>query len=250
MPVEPGRKVKGLRREEVAELADISFEYYLRLEQGRHRQPSPQVIECLARALLLDKHGAFYMHRLVRLQAGPGILGEPDPAVAENLRETLEMWDHTPAIVFTPNADVVSSNRLAKSLAGSSVEVGVNLVFMVFSDRCRAAAADWEAMARNCVANLRWRANPYDPHLQEIVGLLSLRDPDFRRIWAMHEAYPADLGVMTFRAPEHAEVNLRFQTFEIPSTPGWLLMVMRVDVGENRNPVTDAAQLKRLRYSD
>lgn len=229
LPVEPGRKVKGLRREEVAELAGISAEYYLRLEQGRHRQPSPQVVECLARALCLDTNGAYYLHRLVRLQSGPAVVGDTDPTVATNVKATLELWQHTPAIVFTSVGDVVFTNERAQSLTGPAISPGVNLVLMIFSEYCRENADDWEAMARNGVANLRWRANPFDPHLQEIVGLLSLRDPDFRRIWALHEAYPDDFGTMTFRSRHEGNVDVRFQNFQIPGTLDWMLMVMRLE---------------------
>lgn len=158
----------------------------------------------------------------------PSITGAVDPAVTASVRATLNLWVDTPAVVYTSNGDIVIANESARGAGGLGLDVGVNLVVAVFSAQFRASALDWEMFARYSVANLRWRSDPTDPHLQEIVGLLSLRDADFRRIWALNEVYPEDVGTLRFFGPP-GETCVHFQSFNIPATPGWMMLVMRAE---------------------
>lgn len=221
--------MKGLRREEVAALATISFEYYLRLEQGRHKQPSPQVVESLAKALLLDDDGIYYLERLVRLQSGPAVTEQVKPEVRGRIDALLGMWENMTAYVFTPTGDVVLSNSRAQTMGGSMFDEGSNLVISMFSEACREAVSDWDSAAAAVVANLRYRADPNDPHLQEIVGLLSLRDADFRRFWARADTRAMNSGRLRLSRGSWGSILLSFQHFQIPDTPGWVLAVAHAE---------------------
>ncbi|MFJ6651895.1 helix-turn-helix domain-containing protein [Microbacterium sp. NPDC091313] len=229
LPADPGRRVPGLRREEVAQLADISPEYYLRIEQGRHRAPSPQVLDALARALLLDQDGAYYLRRLVRLDSGPGVLGTPDPRVAASVQRTVDAMGDCAAVVLTPVGDVVVANDRLVAVIGEGLVRTGNLVLAVFSQSFRSRAAEWESVAESVVANLRFRADPGDPHLREIVGLLSLRDADFRRIWAQQSARSWNCGSISFVLDDGSGASVGFQNFEVPGSPGWVMSVLRID---------------------
>jgi transcriptional regulator with XRE-family HTH domain len=236
LPAETGRKVPGLRREEVAHLADISPEYYLRLEQGRHRQPSPQVLSSLGRALLLDEDGVTYLHRLVRLDNGAPSSDFSDAQVAHSVQRTIDALPGAACVVLSSTGDVIRASDGLVSLIGDEFTRSGNLVLSVFSQSFRSRTSDWEHVAEAIVANLRFRADPADPHLREIVGLLSLRDPDFRRMWAQHRAGPWNCGSITFRATEGVAVGIAFQNFEIPGTPGWVLSVLRAEAQTRRAP--------------
>lgn len=244
LPADAGRKVKGLRREEVASLASISFEYYLRLEQGRHRQPSSQVVESLAKALLLDEDGVYYLERLVRLQAGPAVIDHVRPELKSSIEALLGLWDTMTAYVCTPTGDVVLSNPRARTVGGPMFTEGSNLVISMFSASCRDSVCDWEAAAADVVANLRYRADPTDPHLQEIVGLLSMRDPDFRRLWARADARAMNSGSLRLSRGEWGRMRLVFQHFLIPDTPGWVLAVARTET-DSAPVVSGPAQVSR-----
>jgi transcriptional regulator with XRE-family HTH domain len=214
---EPGRRVDGLRREEVARIAGISAEYYLRLERGRDHQPSDQVLAALARALLLDNEAARYMRRLAHAER----VREPGaapPRVDDSVRALLAQWAHTPAFVMDRNQDIVLSNALASALGPGYMEPGANLVLQIFSDASRQHAVDWLATAHRVVAALRLHADPEDPRLQEIVGRLTLQDPDFPPIWARHDVAEQRTGVSRHWIDPIGWVEFRWQNLAIPGS--------------------------------
>jgi transcriptional regulator with XRE-family HTH domain len=216
IPREPGRRVDGLRREEVARLAGISSEYYLRLEQGRDHQPSDQVVRALARALQLDGESAEYLRRLA--QKGVERRG-PSPETAtvdEPVHALLAQWSHTPAYVKSRNQDVLVANPLARALGPGYMEPGSNLVLRMFSPEARSNAADWETTAAKVVAALRMHGDPDDPRLQEIVGTLSVTDPDFPRIWARHDTGSLTTGLSRHRIEPIGWVEFTWQNLVIP----------------------------------
>lgn len=221
------RRVEGLRRDEVAQLAGISQEYYLRLEQGRDRQPSTQVIEALGRALRLDGAGLEYLRRLACVASGEFVF-ESEPEVAdridEGVRVLLEQWTDTPAYVMDSNQDVVAVNDLATAMTGGGLRAGINLPLVVFSDEARQGFDDWEDTAARTVATLRFNSNPFDRRLQEIVGLLSVRDADFRRLWSRHDARPHHLGPVRQYMDGFGFVTLDCQTLLIPGGRGNVLV--------------------------
>jgi len=154
--IHPGRRrrVAGLRREELAMLAGISPNYYLRLEQGRDRRPSPQVIDALARALRLDADAAAFLHSLARHE--PEIRTRPEhtraPAPIEWL---IDSWRNTPAFVHDRHMNVLAANRLAVALT-PALRPGQNAVRAVFMDPAmRRLYDDWDHAARETVRRLR-----------------------------------------------------------------------------------------------
>jgi transcriptional regulator with XRE-family HTH domain len=232
IPREPGRRVEGLRREEVARLAGISPEYYLRLEQGRDHQPSDQVVQALARALQLDAESTDYLRGLA-LKGGEqrGAPVEPD-VLDESILALLAQWSHTPALVKSRNQDVLAANPLALALGARYMEPGVNQLMEIFSPWVRSSplAGEWEGLARKIVAELRLKSDPDDPRLQEIVGTLSVTDPDFPRIWARHDTGYMTSGPSQHRIEPFGVVDFTWHNFTIPGTTH-TVVTFRADPG-------------------
>ena len=214
---EPGRRVEGLRREEVARLAGISAEYYLRLERGRDHQPSDQVLVALARALRLDGEALDYVRRIAHAERRRP-LGIDPPAIDDSVRALLAQWAHTPAFVMDRNQDIILSNALASALGPGYMEPGANLVLQIFTEASRQHAVDWEQTAHRVVAALRLHAEPEDPRLQEIVGTLTLQDPDFARIWARHDVAVQRTGTSRHWIDPIGWIEFRWQNFAIPGS--------------------------------
>ncbi|MBT2502756.1 helix-turn-helix domain-containing protein [Curtobacterium sp. ISL-83] len=214
---EPGRRVDGLRREEVARLAGISPEYYLRLERGRDHQPSDQVLSAIARALLLDHEATHYMRRLANASSRP-LDDHRTAPVDDSIRALLDQWSHTPAFVMDRNQDIVLSNALASALGPGYMEPGANVVLQIFSEVSRQHAMDWEATARRVAAALRLHGDAEDPRLQEIVGTLTLHDPDFPAIWARHDVAVQRTGTSRHWIDPFGWVDFRWQNLAIPGS--------------------------------
>ena len=216
-PRDANRRVRGLRREEVAQLAGISLEYYVRLEQGRDHQISEQVLSSLARALQLDDNGRTYFYRLALPMPRPTPDSATRPVVSETVLRLLEQWSGTPAFLFDRNQDILVANDLAAALSPGFVVPGNNLTVMLFdADSATRASGTWCATARASVAALRFHGDPDDPRLREIVGTLSVRDHDFRRMWADHEVHPLVGGVSSNHVDGFGTIELRWQVLNVP----------------------------------
>lgn len=226
---DPTRKVAGLRRAEVAALAGISAEYYLRLEQGRGHVPSDAVLRALARALVLDGASTAFMTDLAH---GGG--RRKDAGVVDgSVRALLAEWRHLPVLVRDRNHDVLELNQLAAALGGVPSAGRGNLVVDVFTDRAREAArGDWATTAERSVAALRLSSDPDDPRLREIVGALSTRDDDFRRLWARYDTLPWPNGRSRHAVEPIGAVELAWQEFDVPGS-GVTLRVFWADPGSS-----------------
>jgi transcriptional regulator with XRE-family HTH domain len=236
------RRVVGLRRDEVAQRAGISQEYYLRLEQGRDRQPSDQVLHALGRALRLDPAAVDHMRRLVRIQTGEIAADPPAPpgSVLAALAGLLDQWTGTPAYIMDGNQDVLVVNPLARAMTGGGLRPGVNLPLAVFSPSARLAMQDWPEAAERTAATLRYGSDPRDRRLQEIVGTLSVRDADFRRLWARHDARPYLNGAIDQEVHGHGRVTLRCQTLEVPGPRRHVLTAFHAPVSSRAAEVLAA----------
>lgn len=221
------RRVTGLRREEVAVLAGISTQYYLRLEQGLDRQPSSSVIAGLSRALRLGRDGTAYLTRLAAGERAPHT-PVPDEVRAEALRLLDLCGDHA-AFLADRNFDLLASNDAARALSGGTWTTGANLVDSMFGPWLRSHLHDWEECARRTVAAWRFRADPADPRLRELVADLSREHPDFRQIWDRHEARPAYVEPFRQHVDGVGEMALRVHTFRVHGTPGWTLTAVSPD---------------------
>ncbi|WP_100470721.1 helix-turn-helix domain-containing protein [Mycobacteroides abscessus] len=231
------RRVAGLRREEVAMLAGISSDYYLRLEQGRDRNPSSQVLDSLARVLQLDQASTDYLVSLVTPRARPRrrrIRRETVPAGTLQLIETLTL----PAYVFGRYTDVLASNRLAQALS-PNLRVGNNSLRAVFLDPAeRALCADWERNTALLVAVFRHSVGTDvdDPYVVELVGELSLSSERFRQLWARRDiAQPRSFEVRLCH-PQVGDLVLNLEKLAITGTDGQHLAIY------NAAPGTDSAE--------
>jgi transcriptional regulator with XRE-family HTH domain len=227
------RRVPGLRREELAMLAGISSDYYLRLEQGRDHHPSAHVIDALARALRLDDDATAHLHSLSQPAAARVRTEEPERAPGSVI-QLIASWSNTPAFVQGRYMDVLAANALASAVS-PVFSSGVNIVRATFLDPevRRLVGDDWDNIAHNAVARLRALAGPDvdDPRLDELVGELSMRSDRFRRLWARHDIEVGGTPTYTFNHPLVGSIRVNVERFGIISAEGQLLIVHHADPG-------------------
>jgi transcriptional regulator with XRE-family HTH domain len=227
------RRVPGLRREELATLAGVSADYYVRLEQGRERHPSEQVIDALARALQLDDDATAHLHDLARPAPRRRRSARRTERVRPELLRLMEAWAHTPAMVTGRHLDVLAANPLATALHGGFA-AGNNLVRSLFLDpAARERYPDWDAVAKDTVAALRASVGPDldDAHLTDLVGELSLKSERFRTLWARHDVREKTHGTKRFVHPQVGELALHYETFAVAGSSGQVLSVYHADPG-------------------
>jgi transcriptional regulator with XRE-family HTH domain len=229
------RRVPGLRRSELAMLAGISTEYYIRLEQGRDRHPSTLVLDALARALHLDEHAAAHLHQLAA--PAPRRTGRRRAEkVSEQIDALLRSLDRTtPAYVSDRLMNVLAANELATALL-PVLTPGNNFVRAIFLDPVAGELYDdLDARQAAAAAGLRALAGPdvEDPDLTELVGELSVKSPDFRRLWSRHDVKPMHgaLPWMGIRHPQLGPIELYHQKLEIPDTGGQILGLLYAEPG-------------------
>jgi len=245
LPSSAGRKVPGLRREEVASLAGISPDYYLRIEQGRDNSPSDQVLVAIARALRLDDSERRYMFRLARPH--PHALRVATHPVAPGVLALLDNWSHTPAYLFDRNLDILAANQLMVDVAPGIVEPGTNLVLTTAAQYSAALARPeppavlerWDHTFREMIAALRYYSNPDDPRLQEILGALSLEHQTFRAVWALHEARPYASGANRAWIEPLGWVDFRWQALELSTAPGQYIVTHLAEPGSRARAAID-----------
>jgi len=238
LPADDGRRVPGLRREEVALLAGVSTDYYIRLEQGRERHPSQQVLEALARALRLDEDAARHLFRI-----GLPTPGTTEPIITEvaaPLRQLLDQMHGVPAFVVGPGQDILAANALAEALYRGFARFD-NLLRMIFLDpHAREFYADWDHAARVSVRNLRATTTTPDPRTEQVIGALTVRSPAFASLWARYEVGPRVQDDKHFHHPDVGEIRLHFEKFTIASAPGQHLSVYTAEPG---SPAADSLTL-------
>jgi len=214
---EPRRRVPGLRRDEVARIAGISAEYYLRLEQGRGSRPSDQVLDALARALLLDADSRQYLFRIASGEVPSPLV--PAAESADRIARLLGHWTHTPAYVADSNRDIVASNPLATAFGYGGLAAGSNVVLDLFDPRMKRILVEWEPMTRSALASLRRDADPSSPRLGQIIDELSA-DADFVRLWARHDVSGSEDASIHVLLEEVGAIEMEVQNFTVRSMPG------------------------------
>jgi transcriptional regulator with XRE-family HTH domain len=224
------RRVPGLRRDEVAQLAGVSVDYYTRLEQGRESRPSAQVIDALAHVLGMDaadhRH-AYALAQLMWVSPLPDVPPPVDPA----LFRLMESWPGAACFVLDPILDILAINPLAQRLF-SPFAATDNLVEMVFLDPAgRTFYADWSRAATSCVANLRATS---DIHVgarrrEQLVQRLRDGSPEFARLWTAHEVTPKTHDTKELYHPEVGTINVDFDALEVAGMPGHQLVVYRAE---------------------
>jgi transcriptional regulator with XRE-family HTH domain len=239
------RKVAGLRREEVAQLAAISVDYYTRLEQGRV-QASASVLATLARALRLDEDQQAYLYEITGKTDAAPRRRRPAQRVRPAVRRLLDQLTQTPAVVLGRRMDVLAWNPMASALYTDFGQFPVarrNYVRLLFTDPIvRGMHLEWEHDARDAVAALRMEAakDPGDPGLAQLVGELSVTDPDFRAWWAEHHVNSASYGTKHYRHRTVGALTLDCDIWEGPDGSGQRLMVLTAESG---TPSHDALRI-------
>jgi transcriptional regulator with XRE-family HTH domain len=240
------RRVRGLRREEVAQLAGVSVDYYVRLEQGRTANVSAAVLDAVARALRLDAEESEHLRTLTRPARGPR-RAAPAQRVRPQMRHLLDAMSDVAGYLVGRRTDVLACNRLGAALIADFAalpERQRNFARFLFGDEAgaRALFLDWPAKARDLVAFLHIDAgrHPDDPALAELVGELSLRSELFRRLWADHPV--RDKGHTTARLhhPVVGNLELAYEALRVPDDPEQLLVTYSAP------PDSDAAAALRL----
>jgi transcriptional regulator with XRE-family HTH domain len=223
------RRVPGLRREELAQLAGVSADYLVRLEQGRDIHPSEAVLEALAGALELNDDERAHL-RVLALATRRGRRGRPDPRrppqrVRPGARRLLDALPDSPALILGRRMEILDQNPLAVALLGDLA--GVNMLRLLFLDEAgRALYPDWERTASESVGFLRMQAaaDGHDADLCELVGELSLRSDAFARLWAGHHVRGKTTGTKRFSHPLVGELSLDYETLNLPDPDQWLVV--------------------------
>lgn len=241
IPVLGVRRVPGLRREEVAMLAGISADYYLRLEQGRDRHPSTQVLESIARVLQLDDDTAAYLLGLAgdsrRARRRP--TKETVPSSIAKLVATLPL----PAFVEGRYLDVLAANPLAAALSPRLVAGGNRLRDVFLDPAEQALFPHWDKATEGLVAGFRTSVGTDidNPRFIELVGELSLASPRFRQLWGRHDVAARRGAHVPFDHPQVGELRLNREKLGIGGTDGIMLVVYHPDPG-----TADAEKLSLL----
>ncbi|GGQ20312.1 helix-turn-helix domain-containing protein [Streptosporangium pseudovulgare] len=239
------RRVTGLRREELALLAGVSVDYYTRLEQGRARNVSSEVLAAVADALGLDTDERAYLNNLARPAAARRRPARPQK-VGPELRQALEALAGVPAYIIGRRLDVLAWNELARLLVADFPALPVterNMARLVFLDAAaKDLYPDWRTKARDTVSNLRFDAgrHPDDPELAALVGELSLHSADFRRLWADQAVRAKTRGHKRFAHPLLGELDLDYVAMRAPDDPDMTMMIYSAPPG------SDAATSLRL----
>ncbi|GAB2614461.1 helix-turn-helix transcriptional regulator [Streptomyces capparidis] len=231
------RRVPGLRREELAQLAGVSVAYYTRLEQGNGRNVSVEVLDAIARALRLTDAERQHLGHLAGGRSHKKRSSCRTQQVRPALRQLLEVLDGVPAYIGGRRTDILAWNRTALALFGDWSALPARernwarLLFLrpAFRDRY----AEWESKAADVVSVLRMDAgcHPDDPELSALVGELSVKSEEFRRLWAVHDVKERGHGVKRLRHPVVGELTLSFEMFRLPDDPEQMLVTYHAEPG-------------------
>ncbi|TDW94135.1 helix-turn-helix protein [Kribbella pratensis] len=242
------RRVKGLRREEVAMLAGMSIDYYVRLERGNLGGASDTVLEGLARALQLDDAERAHLFDLARAaEPAPARSRKTAPAtVPASVQLVLDSVTDAPAWVRNARHDMLAANRMARALYAPLLadprRPANSARFAYLDPASHDFFRDWERVADDIAAMLRSEAgrNPHDKLLIELIGELSTRSEDFRTRWAAHNVRFHRTGLKKLHHPVVGDLDLTFEAMEFPAHPGLTLVVYVAPVD---SPTADSLKL-------
>jgi transcriptional regulator with XRE-family HTH domain len=231
------RRVPGLRRDELSLLAGVSTDYYVRLEQGRDRNPSTQVLDALARALQLDEQATAHLQALAGSERRARRSGQMPERVALSIQQLIAGWQDTPAFVQGRRLDVLAANAAAAALSPLFTP-GVNLLRATFLDRAvRDLYGDqWESLVQSTIAAVRALVGPDidDPLLDELVGELSVRSDHFRALWARHDVRARTSSEIRCLQHERVgELELHYENLLIAGSEGQTLIIYHADPGSD-----------------
>jgi transcriptional regulator with XRE-family HTH domain len=242
LPAMPGRRrVAGLRREELSQLAGVSVSYYTRLEQGQSVNASDGVLDALATALRLDEHERAHLRELASQRPRP-LRRPPVERIDALTRDLMRSVGNTPALVLGRRTDVLAWNPLAHALLAGHLDPTApnrpadrpNLTRMLFLDpHTRDLYADWKRKARAVVGSLRQVAgrHPEDALLASLVGELSMKCPEFAALWSDHRVRPCEADSYRLRHPLVGELTVTQQILVLARSPEHSLVLITTEEG-------------------
>ncbi|MFH9292230.1 helix-turn-helix transcriptional regulator [Streptomyces sp. NPDC017520] len=245
------RRVPGLRREELAQVAGVSVGYYTRLEQDQAGTASAQVLNALARILQLDPAETAHLHNLALKRAAPRMVRHQHERLHPRVVALLaSLGQNTPAIVLGRRGDVLAWNRTGHALFAEHVDFNAHqdavrrpsIPRMFFLDsHTRALHENWDELARIHVAFLRFTAGRYpnDRRLAELIGELVMRSDDFAKLWAAGDVAECTVGTMHLQHPTVGRVSVDYQVWLQPDSPDHRLEIYTANDG----PSADALRL-------
>jgi len=241
------RRVKGLRREEVAMLAGVSVDYYVRMERGNLSGASDSVLDTLAQALQLDEAERDHLFALARLaEPGQRRRSATPTSVRPAVQQVLDAITDAPAWVRNARHDIVAMNRLARALYSpvlADPRRPANTTRFVYLDPAAPEFfVDWDRVANDAAAMLRLQAgrNPHDQALVELIGELCTQSELFRQRWASQDVQFHRSGRKRLRHPVVGQLDLDYESMELPSEPG---LVLNVYTAPADSPTADALKM-------
>jgi transcriptional regulator with XRE-family HTH domain len=242
------RRVKGLRREEVALLAGVSIDYYVRMERGNLSGASDSVLDGVANALQLDEAERAHLYDLARAaQPGPARRRRSKASgLTDGMRQILDAISDAPAWIRNARHDMLAANMLARALYAPVLadprRPANNARFVYLDPASKEFFVDWQRSADDIAAMLRSEAgrNPHDKQLVELIGELSTRSEDFRTRWASHNVRFHRTGHKLIHHPVVGRLDLSFEAMEFPAHPGLTLLVYTAPTG---TPTADALRM-------
>ncbi|MEV0669077.1 helix-turn-helix transcriptional regulator [Mycobacterium sp. NPDC050441] len=244
------RRVAGLRREEVAQLAGVSVSYYTRLEQGQAVNASEAILDALARSLQLDVHEQAHLRELASQRAQPP-RRPPVERVSAFTRDLLRSLEHLPVLVIGRRTDVLAWNELGHALLAGHLDftsvdrpaTRPNLARLLFLDpHTRDLYLDWDRKVRTVVGSLRLAAGRYpdDALLSALIGELSVKSPEFVSLWADHRVKPCEADSYDLHHPLAGRLTVTMQNLTIARDVDQSLSVVTTAEGSSS---ADALQL-------
>jgi transcriptional regulator with XRE-family HTH domain len=238
LPSGPGtRRTPGLRREEIAALAGLSIDYYIRLEQGKESNPSGPILDGLARALRLDEEEHAHLYALANHAAGRTARGasRASRVVRPGIRQLLETVRPCPAYVITRTSDLLAANAealaLFAGLADWPPEQRNTIRYTFFHPAARELFAEWEHSAETTAAHLRSLAadTPGDPDVAALIADLLSGSPEFAKLWKRHDVRQRRGEAKGFHHPQVGELTLTYEVLYL--TDGQRMSVYQAEPG-------------------
>ena len=231
------RRTPGLRREEVAALAGLSIDYYIRIEQGKESNPSGPILDGLARALRLNDEEHAHLYALANHAAGRTAHGSPRASrvVRVGIRQLLETVRPCPAYVLTRTSDLLAANpealTLFSGLADWPPERRNTIRYTFFHPAARELFADWDHSAETTAAHLRSLAvgTPEDPDVSALIAELLDGSAEFARLWQRHDVRQRRGEAKPFRHPQVGEFTLNYEVLQL--TDGQRMTVYQAEPG-------------------
>ncbi|MFF3171188.1 helix-turn-helix domain-containing protein [Streptomyces sp. NPDC057900] len=232
------RRVPGLRREELAQLAGVSVAYYTRLEQGNSGNVSGEVLDAIARALRLSDTEHAHLTHLAnpKTKKKRAAAARPQRLRAE-LQHLIDAMESVPAYVLGRRMEILASNRMARALLGDETTLPPeerNMARIVFLDpNSRDLYVDWECKAIELVSALRLCAGcwPDDQQLSALVGELSVKSEEFRTLWAAHTVQEKGYGTKRLHHPLVGDLTLSYETLKLPADQDMSLITFHAAPG-------------------